>query len=111
MMIETFYRTELPDIGLSECYVLVLTSRAASGRKVYLFMEEHGQSDESSDRFHYEVSSNNPEDGMPYEEGLAMYNAAKQRLANLGFIYSFVKEYKRKSPREYQLLERESMSA
>ena len=110
-MIETFYRIELPVKGVSESYVLVLTSRAASGRKVYLFMEEHGRWDEGSERFHYEVSSNNPEDGMPYEEGLAMYNAAKQRLANLGFIYSFVKEYKRKSPREYQLLERESMSA
>ena len=42
-MIETFYRIELPVKGVSESYVLVLTSRAASGHKVYLFMEEHGR--------------------------------------------------------------------
>ncbi len=110
-MIETFYRTKLPVKGLSECYVLVLTSRAASGRKVYLFMEEHGQWDESSERFHYKVSSTSHEDGMLYEDALAMYDSARQRLAELGFIYSFVKEYKRKTLRQYQLLEQESMSA
>ncbi|MGA8728047.1 MAG: hypothetical protein WB608_04795 [Terracidiphilus sp.] len=110
-MVETFYRIELPVKGVSECYVLVLTSRAASGRKVYLFMEEHGQLDDGSGRFHYEVSSNNPEDGMPYEDALALYNTAKQRLEKLGFIYSFVKQYIRKTPREVRQLEHETMSA
>jgi hypothetical protein len=41
-MIETIYKTEKPGRGFSECYVLVLTSRPASERKVYGFMEEHG---------------------------------------------------------------------
>ncbi len=110
-MVETFYRTELPVKGVSECYVLVLTSRAASGRKVYLFMEEHGQWDEGSERLNFTVSSMNPEDGMPYEDALALYNAAKQRLARLGFIYSSVADYRRKTAREHRLLEAESVSA
>jgi hypothetical protein len=42
-MIETVYKTPTPEKGKSECYVLVLTSRAASGGSVYAFMEEHGQ--------------------------------------------------------------------
>jgi hypothetical protein len=110
-MIETFYRTELPVKGVSERYVLVLTSRAASGRKAYLFMEEHGQWDEASERLRYELSSINPEDGMPYEDALALYNTAKQRLANLGFIYSSVADLRRNPAREYRLLETESVSA
>ena len=110
-MVETLYRTELPVKGVSECYVLVLTSRAASGRKVYLFMEEHGQWDEGSECLHFTVSSMNPEEGMPYEDAHALYSAAKQRLAKLGFIYSSVADYRRKAAREYRLLETESVSA
>lgn len=110
-MVETFYRTELPVKGVSECYVLVLTSRAASGRKVYLFMEEHGQWDEASENMQFTVSSTVPEDGMPYDDAVALYNAAKQRLAKLGFTYSSVTDYLRKTAQEYRSLERESVSA
>lgn len=74
-------------------------------------MEEHGQWDEGSERLNFTVSSMNPEDGMPYEDALALYNAAKQRLARLGFIYSSVADYRRKTAREHRLLEAESVSA
>jgi hypothetical protein len=41
-MIETLYKTKMPEKGISEFSVLVLTSRPTSRRKVHLFMEEHG---------------------------------------------------------------------
>jgi hypothetical protein len=74
-------------------------------------MEEHGQWDEGSECLHFTVSSMNPEEGMPYEDAHALYSAAKQRLAKLGFIYSSVADYRRKAAREYRLLETESVSA
>jgi hypothetical protein len=52
-MIETFYRTQTPEKGKSECYVLVLTSRAASNGKVYAFMEEHGRWSDDLQQFIY----------------------------------------------------------
>jgi hypothetical protein len=110
-MIETLYKTEMPEKEISECYVLVLTSRTASGRKFYLFMEEHGRWDEVSKRFNREVSSINTEEETTYEDALGMYNTARRKLAQLGFIHSFVPDSRRKGPHAYRLFEPESVSA
>jgi hypothetical protein len=110
-MIETFYKTKTPEKGKSECYMLVLTSRPASGRKVFHFMEEHGYWDIRSQRFLHEISSISTEDAMTYEDGIAMYNTATQKLAQLGFIHSFVQDGSRKGPYVYRLVEAETVSA
>jgi len=110
-MIETLYKTPTPEKGISECYVLVLTSRPASGRKVYLFMQEHGRWDGISKRFIREVSSINTEDETTYEDALVMYNTARRNLAQLGFIHSFVPDCSRKGPHAYRLFEPETVSA
>lgn len=110
-MIETIYKTENPKKGFSECYVLVLTSRPASERKVYGFMEEHGHWDEGFERFLHEVDSISTEDRLTHEQALVMYNTAKQKLAEKGFIYSVVPDCSRKKPQAYQLCELEAVSA
>jgi hypothetical protein len=110
-MIETLYKTEMPEKEKSECYVLVLTSRPASERKVYMFMMEHGYWDDRVGRFHYEVTSICTESDLTQQEALAMYNLEKKKLARRGFIHTFVSDFDRKKPHEYQLLELETMSA
>ena len=110
-MIETLYDTETPENGSSECYVLVLTPRPASGRKVYSFMEEHGKWDDSLNRLLFEVKSISADGEMTHEEALSMYNAAKIRLAERGFIHAFAPGYTRKMPHAYQLFQPESVTA
>lgn len=110
-MIETLYKVRTPEKGQSECYVLVLTSRAGSGRKVYAFMEEHGQLDDNSQRFVYQVSSINTEDEMTYQDALELYNMAKRNLSERGFVHSFVPDYHRNKLHEYQLLEPDAVVA
>jgi hypothetical protein len=102
-MIETLYKTEMPEKGRSECYMLVLTARPASEGKTYVFMEEHGHWDGDLDRFIHEVESINTEGALTRDEGLALFNAAKKNLAELGFIHAFVQDYGRKRPQVYQL--------
>ena len=110
-MIETLYKTKTPEKGKSECYVLVLTARPATEGKVYVFMEEHGCWDDCSERFIHEVDSISTESDLTQQDGLAMYDTAKKKLAQRGFIHTFVHEHSRKKPQEYQLLEPESVSA
>ncbi len=110
-MIETFYKTKTPEKGESECYMLVLTSRPASGRKAYLFMEEHGRWDGCSKRFLREVSSINTEDEMTYEDAFAMYSTARRKLAQLGFIHSFVPDCNSKGSHTCRLFEPETVGA
>jgi len=109
-MIETIYKTEKPERGSSECYVLVLTSRPASERKVYGFMDEHGHWDDTFERFVYGVDSINTEDKLTYEQALAMYDTAKNKLAQRGFVHSFVQDYSRKEPHAHQVREFEAVS-
>lgn len=110
-MIETLYKTEMPEKEKSECYVLVLTCRPASERKVYVFMVEHGYWDDRLARFHYDVASISTESDLTQQEALAMYNLEKKKLAQRGFIHTFVPDFNRKKPHEYQLLELEAISA
>ncbi len=110
-MIETLYNTETPENGSSECYVLVLTPRPASGRKVYFFMEEHGKWDESLNRLLFEIMSISTEGEMTQEEALAMYNNTKRKLAQRGFIHAFAPGYTRKMPHAYRLFQPESVTA
>jgi hypothetical protein len=92
-MIETLYKTNFPEKGRSECYVLVLTSRLTGGRRVFAFMEEHGKWDNSLMRFLHKVKTVSAEEGMTYAEVLAMYKTSKENLAAKGFIYSFVPDF------------------
>lgn len=88
-MIETLYRTPSPEKGKSECYVLVLTSRAATGGKIYAFMEEHGRWNDDFQRFVYEVSSINTDEQLTFQQASSLYEASKRNLAEMGFLYSF----------------------
>ncbi|MGB8030829.1 MAG: hypothetical protein WCF30_14350 [Terracidiphilus sp.] len=110
-MIETLYETNTPEKGRSECYVLVFTARPASEGKVYVFMEEHGRWDDGLGHFHYEVNSVSTEGRLTREEALAMYNTAKNKLAQRGFIHAFAPNYSRKMPHKHQLCELEAVSA
>jgi len=94
-MVETLYKTPQPKEGISECYVLVLTTRPASGGRSYLFMEEHGHWDESLERFLYEVKSISAAGELNRAEALDLYNTAKRNLAQRGFIHSFVADHSR----------------
>jgi len=94
-MIETLYKTDMPEKGRSECYVL--TSRVASGRRVYAFMEEHGKWDNGLMRLLYEVESVRVEEELTRDEAFAMYEQARHSLAERGFIYSFTPDSGRKT--------------
>ena len=76
--------------------MLVLTSRPARDRKVYLFMEEHGYWDFASNQFRHEVSSINTDEDMEYEDAFALYVSAKDRLAAQGFVHSSFADHKLK---------------
>ena len=93
-MIETIYKTKHPDKDKSERYVLVLTSRPASRSKTYSFMEEHGRWDDAADRFLHQVSSIRVDEGVTHSEALTLYNNAKAKLAERGFIHSFSPDYR-----------------
>ncbi len=110
-MIETLYKTDTPQRGLSECYVLVLTSRPASNHQVHIFMEEHGYWDHELTRFAHRISSINTEDDMTYEAAFAMYVKAKDRLANLGFIHSVLTDHRIKRPEQNRTHEAEALRA
>ncbi len=97
-MIETVYKTQTPEKGKSECYVLVLTSRVARGGKVFAFMEEHGQWDEELQRFRYRVKSINTEEQLSYDHALGMYQTARRNLARKGFVHCFSFDGARKEP-------------
>jgi hypothetical protein len=96
-MIETIYKTRHPDKDKSERYVLVLTSRPTGRSKTYSFMEEHGHWDDSANRFLHDVSSIRVDEGTTHSEALGMYNNAKEKLAERGFIYSFSPDYREES--------------
>jgi hypothetical protein len=98
VMIETIYRTQTPEKGKSECYVLVLTSRVASGGKVYAFMEEHGQWNDDLQRFTYNVRSINTEEQLSYEHAVRIYETARRNLAGKGFVHCFAANGVRKEP-------------
>jgi hypothetical protein len=97
-MIETLYKTSEPEREKSECYVLVLARRAGDGKGLYAFMEEHGQWDEPMQRFAYEVMSIEIEDEVTHQRALDLYENAKLRLAQRGFVHSFVKDVRPISP-------------
>lgn len=88
-MIETLYKTQTPEKGRSECYVLVLTSRVASGGKFYAFMEEHGQWNDDLQRFTYRVNSIHADEQLSYQHARGIYETAKTNLARKGFVHCF----------------------
>ena len=110
-MIQTLYKTATPEKGNSERYILVLTTRPGSGRKFYHFMEEHGFRDMNANCFVCEVCSISTDSDLTYEEGIAMFNQAKERLAVKGFVHSFVPGSDRKLPRVCQSMEAAAVTA
>ena len=66
-MIETLYKTDCPEKGKSEYYVLVLTARPTTNDRAYSFMEEHGRWDGALGRFIYEVNQIVTEEELTYE--------------------------------------------
>jgi len=104
-MIETLYKSDCPERGKSECYVLVVTPRPTSGDRCYSFMEEHGRWDETLGHFLYEVNQIVTEEELTYENALTMYNTAKQDILDKGFVHSFVQGSLRKEPRTYGLFD------
>lgn len=111
-MIETLYKTDKPEKEKSECCVLVVTPRPASGGKIYSFMEEHGRWDESNLRFVREVRLIAADNNISREAAFRMYHRAKQNLTTLGFTHSFVDGSPLKGPkREDKLRHTEEASA
>jgi len=110
-MIETLYKSDCPEKGKSECYVLVVTPRPTSGDRCYSFMEEHGRWDETLGHFLYEVNQIVTEEELTYENALAMYNASKQDLLGKGFVHSFVQGCLHKGPNAHRLVEFEWATA
>ncbi len=110
-MIETLHKTQTPEKGKSECYVLVLTSRATSAGKVYAFMEEHGQWHDDLQRFLYRVNSINTEEQLTYPHAHDMYERAKGNLVRKGFVHSFGPDGVRKEPNSDQISEPELATA
>lgn len=107
-MIETFYRTQTPEKGKSECYVLVLTSRAASNGKVYAFMEERGRWSDDLQQFIYQVNSINTEEQLTYQHARGMYENAKDHLVRKGFVHCFGPDGLHKECAPEQVLEPEA---
>jgi hypothetical protein len=101
-MIETFYKTETPVRGSSECFVLVLTSRASSGRKAYDFMLERGQWNDEHQRFVYVIESASTGESLSHEQATSLYENAKRRLAQQGFVHAFRPDCVRKGPQNYR---------
>jgi hypothetical protein len=97
-MIETLYKTQTPEKGRSECYILVLTSRAASGGKFYAFMEEHGQWNDDLQRFVYRVNSIHADEQLSYQHARGIYDTARRNLAGKGFVHCFASDGMRKEP-------------
>lgn len=110
-MIETLYKTPTPENDNSECYVLVLTSRAASGGSVYAFMEEHGQWNADFQRRLFKVDTINTDEQLTYEHARRLYEMSKGRLAQLGFVHSFASNGQRKEPCSDQALPLEAAMA
>jgi hypothetical protein len=110
-MIETLYKTDCPEKGKSECYVLVVTPRPASRERCYSFMEEHGRWDETMGRFIYEVKQIVTDEELTYENAVTMYNASKKDLLNKGFVHSIVQGCLRKEPSAYELFQFECATA
>jgi hypothetical protein len=110
-MIETLYKTSEPEREKSECYVLVLARRTGDGKGLYAFMEEHGQWDDRAQRFGYQVMSIEIEDELTHQRALDLYEDAKQRLARRGFVYSFLMDYRAKSPQADEIALMEQVTA
>jgi hypothetical protein len=110
-MIETLYKIPRPEEGKSECYVLVLTTRAASGGKVCAFMAEHGKWNDDLQRVVYHVDSICTEEELTYQNAWSMYDNAKRSLAGKGFIHSYIRHDVRKEPRAHEYVEAGSVSA
>ena len=94
-MIETVYKTATPEKDKSECYVLVLTSRASSGGSLYAFME-HGQWNNDLKRLLYKVRSINTDERLTYQHARGLYEMSKRPLAQMGFVHCFASDGRRK---------------
>lgn len=101
-MIETFYRTDSPARGKSDCYKLVLTSRASSGRKAYDFMLERGQWNDDHQRFVFTIESARTGESLSHDEATSLYEDLKRRLAQKGFVHAFRPDCVRKGPQNYR---------
>lgn len=110
-MIETLYNTGNPDKEKSERYILVLTPKPASKGRRYSFMEKHGYWDDDQKRLHFDVTSIRTEEQMTYEDGLEAYNSARRRLAEKGFIHSFIPDFLRTKPHVYQVIDSHALIA
>lgn len=97
-MIEILYRTHMPQKDRSECYVLVLAPRAGSQKRFCSFMLEHGYWDAGVDRYLYEIVSIEAGAELSYQDGIVLFDAAKRRLAEDGFVHSFAAQGFRKDP-------------
>ncbi len=92
-MIETLYRTSTHLSDKSERYVLVLTSRAGSGRQRYAFMEEHGTWDEEAQRLSIRPVSIHADENLTWDAANALYQASRARIAAKGFGHSIVHKH------------------
>ena len=74
-------------------------------------MEEHGYWDDRLERVLYEVVSISAEGDLSQEQARTMYDASRKRLAQRGFVHSFVRGCRSKGPHADQASELETVSA
>jgi hypothetical protein len=88
-MIEIMYSTPKPERDRSESFLLVLTSRKVNGQRAYAFMEEHGQWNPELNRYVHQISSILADEGTTFNQARELYQNAKSKLAERGFVHSF----------------------
>jgi hypothetical protein len=103
-MIEIMYSTAKPERDRSESFLLVLTSRKVHGQRAYAFMQEHGQWNPELNRYVHQVSSILADEGTTLHEAQELYEEAKSKLAERGFVHSFFPLFE-ETPKEPGALE------
>jgi hypothetical protein len=101
-MVETLYKTHTPEVGVSECYELVILSKSGHGPGGYTFKEIYGWWDDAEKRFINKVVTINPEDDLTWEQAQEMYRAARQNRARNGFVHAFSPDYSGRGQHSYE---------
>jgi hypothetical protein len=102
VMVETLYKTDTPEVGVSECYELVILAEASKGPGGYSFKEIHGWWDDNDKRFINNVVTINPDEDLTWEEAERMYKAARLNRARSGFIHAFSPDYSGQGTNSYE---------
>jgi hypothetical protein len=102
IMMETLYKTQTPEVGVSEFYELVILSKADKAPGGYTFKEIHGWWNDTEKKLIYEAVTISREDSVTWEEAQKMYYAARVQRAKSGFVHAFRPDYSGQAEHEYE---------